>query len=88
MPTDPALKHIPPQAIELEESILSSCLLGDAPEAAELLSPDDFYRTGHRIIFQTIGDMAKRGDPFRLFQKLMEIGQAVVVFPAGEIIYM
>ena len=53
MQTDISLTHIPPQAIEIEESILASCLLGDAYEAVELLKPDDFYKTAHQKIFSS-----------------------------------
>ena len=37
-----ALKQIPPQALELEESFLSACILGEAGQAVELLQPDEF----------------------------------------------
>ena len=60
MKTDPSLNNIPPQEIELEESILSSCLLGDAEEALELLRSEDFYRTAHQEIFRTIGDLQRQ----------------------------
>ena len=60
MQTNPSLTHIPPQALELEESILSSCLMGDAEEAIELLLPEDFYRTAHQKIFSAIGDLQRQ----------------------------
>ncbi len=53
---DPALYHIPPQALEAEDSILSACLIdtGSAVDAADLLLPDDFYKTAHQLIFKRI----------------------------------
>lgn len=46
----------PPQSIEIEQSVLSSCLLYQdiARDAAEMLIDDDFYRTAHKKIFQAV----------------------------------
>lgn len=51
--------YIPPQAIEFEESVLSSCLLGSAEEAVELLKPSHFYRSSHQKVFSVIIDLVK-----------------------------
>ncbi|MEW6671775.1 MAG: replicative DNA helicase [Thermodesulfobacteriota bacterium] len=50
-----------PQAIEYEESILSSCLFGDADQVVELLGPEDFYPTKHQQIFRAICGLVKNG---------------------------
>ena len=60
MKTDLSLTHIPPQALELEESILASCFLGNAEQVIELLKLEHFYKTIHQKIFTTICDLAKR----------------------------
>jgi len=60
MKTDLSLKHIPPQAIELEESVIVSCFLERAEEALKILSPDDFYKTAHQKIFSAIFDLSKQ----------------------------
>lgn len=60
MQTDSHLTKLPPQALELEEAILASCLSGYAPEAPELLKPEHFYRTSHQKIFAVICDLTKR----------------------------
>lgn len=52
----------PPHSVEAEESFLSACLLGAANEGVELLSPEDFYRTAHRHVFDAICDRAKHRD--------------------------
>ena len=54
---DPLMNKLPPQALEIEESVLCSCLMDSnhLEEALDLLEPNDFYRTAHRIIFKTIG---------------------------------
>lgn len=47
---------IPPHNLEAERAVLGAMMLdsGDAAYAASILTPHDFYRTGHRVIFQAI----------------------------------
>ncbi|MGI6156686.1 MAG: DnaB-like helicase N-terminal domain-containing protein, partial [Enterococcus lemanii] len=46
--------RIPPQDIEAEQAVLGAIFLdGDALiEAMEIVTPRDFYRRSHQIIFQ------------------------------------
>lgn len=46
----------PPQDLDIEQSILAGCILynGMADEALDIISPDDFYKTAHRKIFNSI----------------------------------
>lgn len=72
--------RIPPQAIEVEESILGGMMLDRdaAEEALRLLTPDDFYRPGHRIIFQHIQELFDKNenpDQLVIEQKLKDTGQ-------------
>ena len=60
MKTDLSLKHVPPQAIEFEEAILSSCFLGQADAVIERLKPEDFYKAAHQKIFSAVCDLARR----------------------------
>lgn len=59
---------LPPQNIEAEQSILSSCLL--YPESIErtqeIIQPDDFYRTPHKKIYNAIYSLSKKRDPVDL----------------------
>lgn len=57
--------RIPAQLPELEQSILSACLLFPEMrnEALELLTPSDFYKPNHAEIFKTVSDLAKKGEP-------------------------
>ncbi len=63
-----ALERIPPQNIEAEQSVLGAMLLDkDAIiTAIELLRFGDFYRDGHRKIFQAIVSLSDRGEPVDL----------------------
>jgi len=54
--------QLPPQALEVEESLLASCLLGDASRVVDLVTPDDFYRTAHQKIFKIIRKIFEDGN--------------------------
>jgi replicative DNA helicase len=55
-----ASDRLPPQNIEAEESVIGSMLIEEDAvlTALELLSPEDFYKEKHRIIFRRIAEMA------------------------------
>lgn len=62
----PSISHrLPPQNIEAEQCVLGSILLhqGAILKAVELLSPDDFYRTEHNLIFAAMISLFDRAEP-------------------------
>lgn len=65
---DPSLQKLPPQSIEAEESILSTILLdnGTLLDVLEILTPEDFYRTGHQKIFAAIAELFAKAEPVDL----------------------
>lgn len=65
---DPSLYKIPPQSIEAEESILSSILLDNSTlmDIIEVLTPDDFYRSSHKKIFEAITQLFAKTEPIDL----------------------
>lgn len=79
--------NIPPQNIDVEESILASCMISsaDAEQAADCLKPSDFYRTRHQEIFLGVLDIIAKGervdlialtDSLKRMGKLSDIGGA------------
>ncbi len=60
----PASPHLPPHNLEAEQSVLGAMLVN--PNAitavAELLSPDDFYRDTHRLIYRGVITLFERGE--------------------------
>ncbi|NUM25318.1 MAG: replicative DNA helicase [Candidatus Buchananbacteria bacterium] len=59
---------IPPQNTEMEQSLLG-CLLIDKEsivKIADIISPDDFYKDSHRIIFENIRELYDRREPIDL----------------------
>lgn len=57
--------RLPPQSIEAEQAVIGGLLL--APDAwtrvSDLLSPEDFYRHDHVLIFRAIQEMAESVPP-------------------------
>ena len=59
---------IPPQNIDMEQSLLG-CLLIDKEsiiKIADIISPDDFYKDSHRLIFENIRELYDRREPIDL----------------------
>ncbi len=54
-----------PHSMEAEVSVLGSALISRhaATSVLEILSPDDFYRSAHGVVFEAIQDLAGSGTP-------------------------
>lgn len=54
-----------PSNVEAEKSVLAACMLNEeaADEIASSLSPENFYRPAHRLIFEGIANLASRHIP-------------------------
>lgn len=79
----PVAGRVPPNAIEMEESLIGAMLL--SPEAVsiayETVEPEDFYRPLHSQIFSAIMALANAGEPVdyvTVQAKLQEQGAAAV----------
>ncbi len=89
MTTLPSQK-LPPQNIEAEQSVLGSMLIDkDAQlEAAELLSPADFYKDSHRQIFLAIVALSNRGEPVDLVTVCDELSNQKLLDKVGGAAYL
>lgn len=58
----------PPSATDVEEAVLGALMLdaSDLPAVSELLSPEDFYRPAHGLIYQSILDLHLAGEAIDL----------------------
>jgi len=65
---DPSLYKLPPNSIEAEESILSAILIDNNTllDVFDILTPEDFYKTAHKIIFSAIADLFAKTEPVDL----------------------
>ncbi len=70
MPTlaDLLTSKIPPHSLEAERAVLGGMLLDreSLPRAVELLKPADFYKEGHRKIFDAMLALFERNEPVDL----------------------
>lgn len=59
------LSRLPPHNLDAEQAVLGSLLLDRdvIAQVLEILSPVDFYREPHAIIFSVIADLLERGEP-------------------------
>ena len=59
---------IPPHSLEAERALLGAILLEreSLPKAVELLRASDFYKEGHRKIFDTMLVLFERNEPVDL----------------------
>jgi len=65
-PTKPIVAgKVPPQNIEAEQAVLGSILLKAETfgTVLEILKPHDFYKDGHKLIFEVMVDLFERNDP-------------------------
>lgn len=56
---------LPPQNIEAEQSVLGSLMLDkdSIVQVADILKPNDFYRTTHKNIYQAMLDLYDKSEP-------------------------
>jgi replicative DNA helicase len=80
---DPQLAALrtPPHSVEAEQSVLGGLLLDNSAwdRIADRISPEDFYRHDHRLIFQQIArliDQNRPADTVTVFEGLQAAGQA------------
>lgn len=68
MAKEKEFEKLPPQSIEAEQSVLGSLLLDKRAiiKVADILSPDDFYRDVHKIIYQTMFELSEKSEPIDL----------------------
>jgi replicative DNA helicase len=73
--TDFSSHKLPPQHIEAEQSILGGILIENEAinRVTEILDADDFYREGHRKIFNALINLSERDEPADLITLTNEL---------------
>ena len=76
---------IPPHSLEAERALLGAILLEreSLPKAVELLKPSDFYKEGHRKIFDTMLTLFERNDPVDLLTLTEELRRQQLIDEVG-----
>jgi len=59
---------LPPHSIDAEQSVLGALMLDNSVwhDVAEIIIPEDFYRTEHRLIYQAMQHQASASNPIDL----------------------
>lgn len=81
---------LPPQAIDLEESVLGALMIESGAYAmvADILRPESFYKDQNRYIFEAIRALAAKDEPID-FQTVIEKLKTLGTLPlAGDALYI
>jgi replicative DNA helicase len=83
-------ERVPPQNLEAEQSVLGSMMLSSEAiaDVVELLQPEDFYRSAHRTLFETMRAIYARGDPVDIITTTEELKRAGVLEDIGGPLYV
>ncbi|MDI3299637.1 MAG: replicative DNA helicase [Bacillota bacterium] len=82
--------RVPPQAIEAEQQVLGALLLDrDAlVRIAVMLTPQDFYKEAHRVIYEAMLALFDRGQPVDVITLADELGRKDQLERAGGVAYL
>ncbi len=88
-PQTDALK-VPPHSIDAEQSVIGALMLDNTTwdQVGDLITGADFYRHGHRLIFQAIESMADTGHPFDVVTLSERLGQRGELEEVGGLAYL
>lgn len=82
--------HVPPHSIEAEQAVLGALMLD--PHAweriADVISAADFYRSDHRLIFETIAKLAEDNRPYDVVTVSEQLEAAHKLDQVGGLTYL
>lgn len=87
--TEAAVKR-PPHSVEAEQAVLGGLMLDNEAweRVGSKLSAGDFYRNDHRILYNTIGDLARKDQPFDVVTLLDALKSNLQLEGAGGETYL
>ncbi|MEW5056617.1 replicative DNA helicase [Cycloclasticus sp. 46_83_sub15_T18] len=91
MPADESeMLRLPPHSLAAEQSVLGGLMLDNQcwDNVADKVSVEDFYRKDHRLIYETIAELAKRDEPFDVITISELLGQAGELETVGGLAYL
>ena len=83
-------ERVPPQNLEAEQSVLGSMMLSSEAiaDVVEVLHPEDFYRSAHRTLFETMRAIYARGDPVDIITTTEELKRSGALEDIGGPLYV
>ena len=92
MPTskNQLLTHLPPQALDMERSVLGSLMVDSAgfDLVTDILTPESFYDKKHQLIYEAIRDLAAQDNPFDALAVKARLEQKGKFKDAGQMTYL
>ena len=87
---DQLLTHLPPQAMEMERSVLGSLMVDRAgfDLITDILTPESFYDKKHQLIFEAIRDLAVDDKPFDVLSVKSRLEKTGNFKDAGQMVYL
>ncbi|MFU8855789.1 MAG: replicative DNA helicase [Deferrisomatales bacterium] len=85
-----ALQRVPPHSLEAEAGVLGAVLLNNdvLTHVTELLDREDFYRTGHRLLYEVMLELFDRGSPIDLVTATEALRQKGLLEKSGGAAYL
>ena len=89
-PQPASSSRVPPHSLEAETGVLGAILLNNdvLPQVAEIVDRDDFYRSGHRLLFEAMVELSERGSPIDLVTVTEELRGKGLLEKAGGAAYI
>ena len=87
---DQLLTHMPPQALEMERSVLGSLMVDRAGYdlVTDILTPESFYDKKHQLIYEAIRDLAVEDNPFDILSVKARLEKTGNFKDAGQMVYL
>jgi len=84
------LLRLPPYSLQAEQSVLGGLMLDNQcwDKVADKVSIEDFYRKDHRLIFESITELARRDEPFDVVTISEVLGQTGELDSVGGLAYL
>jgi replicative DNA helicase len=81
---------VPPHSVEAEQAVLGGLLLDPIAwdNVADVITPEDFYRPDHKLIFEAIGALAGNGKPCDVVTVVGELDGRSELAAAGGLAYL
>jgi replicative DNA helicase len=81
---------VPPHSVEAEQAVLGGLLLDPIAwdNVADVVTPEDFYRPDHKLIFEAIGALAGNGKPCDVVTVVGELEGRAELEKAGGLAYL
>lgn len=82
--------RVPPHSLQAEQSVLGGLMLDNEcwDSVAEKVAAEDFYRKDHRLIFESIANLAQKDEPFDVITISEVLGQQGELESVGGLAYL